>query len=180
MKNRMIRSVLIILAAAALVAPLPAQNQNQMNSPRQRVQANLAALRLVRLTQALDLTEDQTAKVFPALNRIEKSKQDMQINLSREVQALRRMSQDPETKDAAFEETIAEIKDLRARIKDLDNEGDAALAAVLTLRQKARYEIFQIDFLRGLNETMNQVRQRLGRNGGGAVAPPIKKQKNTP
>jgi Spy/CpxP family protein refolding chaperone len=142
---------------------------------RQRLQANLSALRLVRLTQALDLTEEQTAKVFPALNRIEKSKQDIQKNLSRDIQQLRVFCQDPETKDAAFEDVTARIKEQRARIKVLDEEGDAALTAVLNPRQKARYEIFQIDFLRGLNETMNQARQRMGRGQAAAPQPPVKK-----
>jgi Spy/CpxP family protein refolding chaperone len=172
MKNRTIRPFLALLVAAALAMPLLAQNPGM--PVRQRLQANLSALRLVRLTQALDLTEEQTVKVFPALNRIEKSKQDIQKDLSRDILQLRAFCQDPETRDAAFEEATARIREQRSRIKALDEEGDAALAAVLTPRQKARYEIFQIDFLRGLNETMNQARQRMGR-GQGAPQPPVKK-----
>ena len=173
MKKRPFRPVLTFLVAAAVAAPLLAQNQQ---APlRMRVQENLSALRLVRLTQALDLTEEQTARIFPVLNRIEKTKQDIQRKLSQDIMQLRRMSQDPEAKDAAFEDVLVRVREQRVRIRALDEEGDAALAAVLNPRQKARYEIFQIDFLRGLNETMNQVRQRMGRGPAGAPQAPVKK-----
>lgn len=171
MKNRLARSILTVFAAILVAVPVLAQNQPI--PPRQRLQRNLSALRLVRLTQALDLTEDQTAKVYPALNRIEKAKQDIQKDLSENILALRSMCQDPEAKEGDLEAALLRIRGDRGRIKDLDAEADAALEAVLTVRQKARYEIFQIDFLRGLGETMNQARQRMGRGPGAAA--PIKK-----
>lgn len=174
MKNVTMRSLLTLLVAAVLAGPLLAQYQPI--PPRQRVQQNLSAFRLIRLTQFLDLTEEQTARVFPVLNRIEKSKQDIQKDLSRDVLQLRRMSQDPETPDAAFEDVLVRVRQQRVRIKALDEEGDAVLAAALTPRQKALYEIFQIDFLRGLTETMNQVRQRAGRGLAGEPPAPVKKK----
>ncbi len=174
MKNRHTSLFLALLAAVLVAAPALSSAQNQPIPPRQRMQRNLSALRLVRLTQALDLNEDQTAKVFPALNRIEKAKQDIQKDLSENILALRAMCQESEAKDEDLEATLLRIRDDRRRIKDLDAEADAALEAVLTVRQKARYEIFQIDFLRGLSETMNQARQRMGR-GPGVPAAPVKK-----
>lgn len=174
MKNRHTSLFLALLAAVLVAAPALSSAQNQPIPPRQRMQRNLSALRLVRLTQALDLNEDQTAKVFPALNRIEKAKQDIQKDLSENILALRAMCQESEAKDEDLEATLLRIRDDRRRIKDLDAEADAALEAVLTVRQKARYEIFQIDFLRGLSETMNQARQRIGR-GPGVPAAPVKK-----
>lgn len=173
MRNRIIRPFLALLAAAVLAMPLLAQNPGM--PARQRLQANLSALRLVRLTQALDLTEEQTAKVFPVLNKIEKGKQDIQKSLSQDILQLRRLCLDPETKDVAFEDITARIKEQRARIRALDEEGDAVLTAVLDPRQRARYEIFQIDFLRGINETMNQARQRMGRGQMMTPQPPVKK-----
>ncbi|MDD8027557.1 MAG: hypothetical protein PHI34_13725 [Acidobacteriota bacterium] len=172
MRKCIVRPLLALLAAAALTVPAAAQNRSV--PPRQRVQRNISALRLVRLTQALDLTEDQTAKVYPALNRIEKSKQEIQKDLSEDVLALRAMSQDPAAKDADLMAVLVRMRDNRARIMDLDKEADAFLAGILTVRQKALYEIFQIDFLRGLNETMNQARQRMGRPGMAPAAPPVK------
>lgn len=171
MKKRHASSILALLAAVLVAAPVLLA-QNQPVPPRQRMQRNLSALRLVRLTQALDLTEDQTAKVYPVLNRIEKAKQDIQKDLSENVLALRGMCQEPGAKDEDLEAALLRIRNARRRIKDLDAEADAALEAILTVRQRARYEIFQIDFLRGLGETMNQARQRMGR---GAAAAPIKK-----
>ncbi len=39
-----------------------------------RVRENLATLRLIRMTQALDLTEEQTSRIYPFINKIEKGK----------------------------------------------------------------------------------------------------------
>jgi hypothetical protein len=160
-----------IVCAAVLAAGIPARAQAPAGGARQRVQENLSILRLVRLTQALELTEDQTAKIFPPLTKIEKERLEIQKALSAGIQDLRRMLRDPQTKDADYEPALRQIREGRNRIAALEEETNIVLEKHLTVVQKARYQIFQIEFYRGLGETLNQARQRLGRNG----LPPIKK-----
>ena len=56
-----------------------------------RVRENLATLRLLRLTQALDLTEEQTSRIFPFINKIEKEKIGIQRQMSARYPELRRI-----------------------------------------------------------------------------------------
>ncbi|GEM_PF-539870 len=168
MKKNIVKPFAAILAAclASLLLAAPAMSQERPMPPRMRLQRNLSALRLVRLTQALDLSEGQTAKIFPVLNRIDKSRQAIQKELSEDILGLRRMCLQPEARDSDLEAALTRIRRARMQLKDLDAEEDAALEEVLTVRQKARYEIFQIDFLRGLGETLNTARTRMGRGQG--------------
>jgi len=53
---------------------------------RQRLRENLATLRLLRLTKALDLSEEQAAKVFPAVNRLEREKMKIQRDMTADIQ----------------------------------------------------------------------------------------------
>lgn len=160
-----------IICLAVLAAGVPARAQVPAGGARQRVQENLSTLRLVRLTQALELTEDQTARVFPAFTKIEKERLEIQKAMSAGIQDLRRMLRDPQTKEADYEPVLNRLREGRGRISALEEETNIILEKHLTVVQKARYQIFQIEFYRGLGETLNQARQRLGRNG----LPPVKK-----
>jgi len=69
------------LRRGRLGAALPVRAQDAPPAPapdRQSVRQNLSTLRLLRLTEALELTEVQTAKIFPFLTRVEKDKLSIQ------------------------------------------------------------------------------------------------------
>ena len=65
----------------------------QGHAPRgnKNVRENMFVLRTLRMTQALDLTEAQTAVIFPELNRAEKEKAQLQADLAREIRELRQI-----------------------------------------------------------------------------------------
>ena len=50
------------------------REENLQNN--RRIRDNIRTLLLLRMTQALDLTEEQTAKIFPKISRIEKEKKE--------------------------------------------------------------------------------------------------------
>jgi Spy/CpxP family protein refolding chaperone len=182
MKNRI---VLLVLAAALLAAVLPAaaqedpaapprgqgQGQGQGRNARQNLRENLATLRLLQLTEALELTEAQTAKIYPVLTRVEKDKAKVQQGLGQDIRALRALTQDPAAKEAEVLALARSILDGRAKVRALDDEADQFLEKQLTGIQMGRYVIFQLDFYRGLENTVDQIRQRRGQGG----PPPIKK-----
>ena len=149
MKNSKFRPLLILLAAASLAAPLAAQNQ--MKPPRQqRSRKTWPPCAWSALTQALDLTEDQTAKVFPILNRIEKDKQDMQKNLSQDVRPCAGWARIPKPRTPPSRDDCSNPSGRPDPDQSPGRRRGRRPGDSLTVRQKARYEIFQIDFLRGL------------------------------
>jgi len=168
------KSIGIILAAVLVLgAAAYGQNRGQMGGGqnRERVRDNLATLRLLRLTQTLDLTEEQTAKIFPTINRIEKEKARIQRDLSVEIRGLRALLKDPAAKDDNILPLLSSLKAGRKAVQALDVELEAYLEANLTAAQSAKYVLFNIDFMRNLTDAVN----RGGALRGNAAPPPIKK-----
>jgi Spy/CpxP family protein refolding chaperone len=132
----------------------------QGHAPRgnKNVRENMFVLRTLRMTQALDLTEAQTAVIFPELNRAEKEKARLQADLAREIMELRQLINNKKVEDREFEDRVAKIADLREKIRSRESEFEKFLFTQLTSAQKARYIIFNIDFNRGMMERMGRAR----------------------
>lgn len=113
---------------------------------RANIRENLFTLRALRMTQALDLTEQQTAVIFPELNRAEKDKAELQKELAREIRELRAMLKDEKTPLEQYENRVARINELRAKIREREEAFEKFLFGQLTPVQKAKYILFNVDF----------------------------------
>jgi len=156
-------SLALCLATFARGPVGPGQN-------RERVRQNLSTLRLIRLTQALDLTEEQTAKIFPKYNKIEAEKLKVQRGMAGDIRDLRQLLQEPTSKDADILAKLKAIKEARLYIKAKDDELEAFLEDNLATLQKGKYVLFQIEFYRGLEQILDR-----GRMMRGGAQPPVKK-----
>jgi Spy/CpxP family protein refolding chaperone len=132
---------------------------------RARLRNNINTLRLLRMTEALNLTEEQTAKLFPAMTRIENEKSELQRQMGDEIQELRSAVQKTSVDDEEILAHVARIQELRRSIRQKDQEFDAVLDANLTPLQKGKYMIFLVDFARGLGEVLNRARPPRGKIG---------------
>jgi len=137
---------------------------------RAKLRQNLITLRMLRMTQALDLSEDQAAKVFPFFNRVEKEKLESQKTMSADILALRRLIRDPAAKEGDISARLASVKSAQEAVKAKDAELERHLETHLSAVQKAKYLLFQIDFYRGLTDVLDRVGQGRGQRGG---APPV-------
>ena len=125
---------------------------------RARLRERIGDLYLLRLTRALDLTEDQTAKLYPLLVRAEKDKAELQRRLNLDMKDLRaELSKERPKEDALFPLTSG-VWEKRREIRRIDDDVEAALDRVLTPVQKARYLIFTVEFFRSVGENLERAR----------------------
>ena len=129
------------------------------NQSRKRIRENIRTLRLLRMTQALDLTEEQTAKIFPALNRTEKEKRSINLQIGQKIKGLRSILAKEKPEEQEIENLIEDLKKLRNALKIKDEELEKIIEENLTLVQKAKYLVFSVDFYRGLREKMDRARR---------------------
>ncbi|MBN1940186.1 MAG: hypothetical protein JW843_11400 [Candidatus Aminicenantes bacterium] len=161
--KRMIAAAAVVFFAAGALSA-----QDQAAAMRQKMRNNVGYLRLIRMTQALSLTEDQTARIYPMFNRVEKEKLDLQRELSRQIQELRRLLRDVPMSEAApnedrsgrLAELARSIGEIRREIRAKDDDLDDFLEKELTPLQQARYILFQIEFNQGLGDVLDRVRGR--------------------
>jgi outer membrane PBP1 activator LpoA protein len=155
------RFLTIIGLAAALTLPagsaaaqaLPAGDQ-----ARARLRERISDLYLLRLTRALDFSEDQAAKLYPLLVRAEKEKAEFQHRMGLDLGDLRAELAKAVIEEERVVRLAGRIREARRAIREKDDQVEAALEAALTPVQRARYLIFTVDFLRSVGENLGRAR----------------------
>jgi len=114
----------------------------------------------LKLTEALDLSEEQAIKIFPRLNKTRKEKKE----LAKEADELMRKLKDALEEKAAGEvettlkETVAKLKDLRNAVKEKEEEEIKILEENLSVEQQAKLIIFQRTFRKKIGHMVDRAR----------------------
>jgi len=165
MKKQALAAVLI--AAFSLGSALAAPGRGQAGGQaRNRLRERISDLYLLRLTRALDLTEEQTARLYPLLTRSERDKADLQRGMAADLRDLRAELARERPREEALLRLTARIRQARDETRRIEADIDASLDRALTPLQRARYVIFTVEFLRGLQEKLDRVRD---------LGPPLKR-----
>ncbi len=156
MKTRYILSILLCLLLLSSILSAAIQDDQPQN--RRRTRENMKTLWLLRMTRVLELTEEQTAKVFPIVSRIEKEKSEIYQQIRKQVGELRLILREEELDQNDLKNKINKIKELRNLIKKKDEELEARMEENLTLIQRAKYLMFASNFYRDLRNNLDRVR----------------------
>lgn len=156
MKIRYILSILLCMLLLSSILSAAIQDDQPQN--RRRARENMRTLWLLRMTRVLELTEEQTAKVFPIVSRIEKEKNEIYKQIGKQVRELRLILREEEPVQSDLENKINKIKELRNLIKKKDEELEARMEENLTLIQRAKYLMFAANFYRDLRDNLDRAR----------------------
>lgn len=157
MKKHAPAAVFVLVLALMTLSPAQGSQQGDPQA-RMRIRENISNLYLLRLTRALELTEEQTAKVYPLLTRVEKEKAGIQRQLGQDLRDLRAELAKPRPDDAKVLELAQGIREGRRIIRQKDDEVEGVLEGVLTPVQMGRHVVFSVDFLRGIGENLERAR----------------------
>lgn len=132
----------------------------QQRGGRQRaVRSNINTLRLIRMIQLLDLTEDQVAAIIPVMSNNEKEKRALQGDLQLQMRDLRLLLRTETSNDQKLEEHLRNIKTQKESLQAKEVEFEKFLEDNLSLVQQAQYIIFSQEFYRGLQEQLENARR---------------------
>lgn len=156
-----------LLLALGFGAGLASAQAVRGEGPRAReIRRNLYTLRLVRMTEALELSDEQTARIFPELNRVEREKAELQRRIADRIAELRSLLEKRrEGGEAGLLAAVGAVRGLREDVARKDADLEAFLDRELTPVQKARYILFSVDFYRRLGERLERLRARGGTAG---------------
>ncbi len=156
MKKSMTKMAVAGTVMAACFLAVSASAQGPAN--RQRLRENVNTLRLLRMTQALNLTEEQAARIFPLANRLEREKQEINARIGLEMKGLGDLLKAENPKDEELLVRCAAIRDLRKQVRNKDEEFESFLEGEITPGQRARYLLFTVEFYRGMGEQLDRAR----------------------
>jgi Spy/CpxP family protein refolding chaperone len=153
-------TILCLMSTLALgLAPAAPAGQAGDAQTRARLRERISDLYLLRLTRALDLTEEQTARLYPILTRVEKEKAGLQRDISLDLRNLRAELAKPRPGEKEVAGLVDRIRGARRAIRGLDEKVETALDEALTPVQKGQYLLFTVDFLRRVGENMGRNRR---------------------
>jgi Spy/CpxP family protein refolding chaperone len=149
--------------------PLPAPGPGAGFSPAE-VQRWFDAFVLVQAQQVLDLGGDQYAKFVTAMRSLQEVRRRNQQERMRLVRELARLSGPQGTGDEpAIQAALASLKAHDAKAVQELEQAYAAVDAVLTPRQRARFRVFEDNMERRKLELLLRARQRQAGRGQGGV-----------
>jgi Spy/CpxP family protein refolding chaperone len=153
---------LVVLALMFLMGGLvlSAQPRDLKLSARLRIRENIHRLRLLRLTEAVDLSEEQAAKVYPAASRLEKDKAGILKAIENEMGVLKALLVNESPDEARLSAGMAKIKELRLSLQAKDREFEDLLEQNLNPVQRAKYVLFSAQFYRHVAAGLRRARQQ--------------------
>jgi Spy/CpxP family protein refolding chaperone len=141
----------------------PPQGEERRMTP-ERKEALRKKIELIwqqKLTEKLNLTEEEKAKVFPLLQQYEEKRRALR-------QENRQLVRDLEGKISAhvpekeLKRTIRDLEENEHKLLEVREEGFRELAKILPIEKQARYIVFQTEFRREMHRLMQKARHREG------------------
>ena len=163
----------VLAFVLALVAAAPsARAQDPEQDPFERVEM----MRMWGLTRQLDLSEDETAKLFPVLNRNADQRRRIYLELRSLREDVRGLVDADSVDDAALKRTIHRMFDLESELITIRTSEYDEVEKLLGGRRAVRFVVFDHRFRNRVRDLVDQeqswggpmARRRFGGEGPGA------------
>jgi Spy/CpxP family protein refolding chaperone len=120
----------------------------------------IETMRIWRMTEALDLTEEQVSKFFPRLKDLEKIREGHQRERHSILREINNLLENGEVGERDLKERIAALESEERRFVEERERLRTELRSILTIEQQARFLVFQEEFERELREMIREARRR--------------------
>jgi len=143
-------ALLLATAAVAMAQPAAPRAPRAPRSPERPWQGKhnpremTEAFRLYKLTEYLELTEDQTAKLFPRMAAARKAHDESMDEVRQKMKALRQLVKTEKWSEGA--KLAAEIHAMRGEAMRKHHEAMGDLMKLLTDEQRAKFALFEQRF----------------------------------
>lgn len=145
--------ILISLVSGAIAQP------GQEFSPERR-EMRIRMLRTWRLIEELDLTEEQSTKFFPIMNRFDDKEREINQKRRRIMVELREVLSRDNASEKEIKEKIAALRNGEQERHSNRDKFYEDVAKVLSVSQQARLLLFEERFQREVREIIRDFRER--------------------
>lgn len=147
----------ILLIVVLFLSQLYAQPFGMRGEQRKR----LEEYKKIKLIEALELSEEEAAKFFPAYRDHQDRVQKLQRERDRLLDELERISKNEEKfKTEKFEEVVQKLNEIEQELIQNRIEFHNQLRNILPAFKVARYYVFERNFMRELNKLLMMRRNK--------------------
>ena len=123
---------------------------------REMIRKRVTTLKMWRLTKTLDLDEKSASRFFPLINRYDKKRAAVAVKMEQDMQKLRSIVDTANEKDLRV--IIKKLEQNHKKFQEIDREKMEMIKGVLTVRETAKFIIFNQDFDREMKKIIREVR----------------------
>jgi Spy/CpxP family protein refolding chaperone len=133
---------------------------------RGEVRKRIELIRMWKLTEELNLTEETGTKLFPILHKYDEKRMELHKERRNTMNELRKALKDEATTDEAIEAAMDKWEKSAFAEFDLMRQQREELKGVLSPRQQAKFVLFQRKFHREIRKIISEARERRRRPRG--------------
>ena len=147
---------------AQTATPPPQGEERRMHQERrEELKKKVELIWQQKLTERLNLTEEEKAKVFPLLQQYHEQQRALRQEnrqLVRELEGKIKAN----APEKELKRTIRDLEENEHKLQEMKEEGFHELAKILPIEKQARYIVFQAEFRREMHRLMQKARHREG------------------
>jgi len=152
MRGRILKFFLFLFLISGLAYPQPL--------PKERVREQIETIRMWKLTEALNLSQEQSMRFFPLFNQWEREKRQLDLEGDRLLDEMKLVLKKERLKEKEIRTLLERLEENRVRRGEGQKDFWLRASKILTLRQRAEYLIFQRDFEKRIREIIKGIRER--------------------
>jgi hypothetical protein len=133
------------------------------------LQETLQVYLVFRLTEELELTDEQSLQLMPLIKKRERARWEHHQRRTDLQNELSSLLEDDEKSDAEIANAITALRELEKGFQRSEAQLDLEIAALLSTRQFARFVLFQQQFHNEIRQRIHRLRgmgHKGGRHGG--------------
>jgi hypothetical protein len=163
MKKNVVKILLLVFIVCGFTAQGLAERPGYLDRPptkeqRDKVRKRIETLKMWKLTQALDVDETTSAKLFPLLNRYDKRKAVIHQNIREGMREMRRSLEENRTE--GLQNTLTMLEENHKALQSINDEEWTEMKKILTVEQQAKFIIFRQEFDREVRKIISDTKER--------------------
>lgn len=169
MEKHIVKVLLLLLLMLGFAGNGIAQPPGDPNKPptkeqMEKVRKRIETLRMWKLTKDLDLDEKTSAQLFPLLNKYDKKRAGIEIDMREGMKELRESLK--EKREGQLKSILERLEQNHKNMQRINDEEREDLKRILTIEQQAKFIIFQHEFDREIKRIIAEVRERRHERSG--------------
>jgi hypothetical protein len=145
------------LFAQTTEPPPPCEERLMDRERAEELRKRIELIWMWKLTEELDLTKEEGAKLFPLLSTYEEKKWELREESRRIVQTLKQMIDDGAS-EGDLKRTIRSLEDNERKRNKVEEEGFSEIAKILSVEKQAKYIVFQEYFRHEIHGLIKKAR----------------------
>jgi hypothetical protein len=136
----------------------PGRGEPMSDEKRAEIRIKIETIRIWRLTEALKLDANTSAKLSSLLSSLDQQRREIQREQRGTLTMLQQSLKSPKREESRIKSDLEKLEKNNRAMQELKNKEMSGLKNLLTIEQQARYVIFQQEFMREMRGMIHGAR----------------------